>query len=644
MKLSAEQQKKVLYVFLVAGLFFLYVTYVPYLLDYYIIRPERGIGAFLFDNPDIVNYHYDFEAVIIGLGLVGIYCLTQNAGVSVLVVSVFLFVLTHASYLKYINRRELLRLNDLKLTEVAGMALGQVRFRADAYLGVLAGGLILLTAMGFLERLLWRKPLFRKWVLRIVACVGCLVVGIGYTKYHFYGKLSLDSVETFRVTDTESNKYVLYRFLENDSLSTDGVEQVEEVYANLLAQAPDRETGTDGIRPNIIVIMNESWWNTDNIASDRVTFSMDPMQPYKDLASKCTLGYMTSNVYGGGTVSSESEFLTGLDTKYFVHDSTVYSDTAGRKLPSVVDYLHALGYNTTAIHPYFPEIYSRDQAYRQFGFDKVIFDGDMDYRDIYTKYISDESLAKQIILEYERAKAGEAQGAGQENAAPANGGQTYEPQFIWALSMANHTRIMEYTHEAVEDYPYPISVEIRDNHLSEDDYKTLVNYVNGFYLAEQAYAQLVEYFEQQDEPTVILMYGDHIPNFSEDVLEVLGLSMTDYSLEMVSRMQSIPLVLWSNYAPEKVAKIQFSGEGIYYLPEALFRNLEMPDTNMMRILRLQRTAFKANARTFVTDAEGELLKQCTEEQMHILNQSKVVQYDLMFGEQKCMDVWEPIGE
>ena len=46
----------------------------------------------------------------------------------------------------------------------------------------------------------------------------------------------------------------------------------------------------------------------------------------------------------------------------------------------------------------------------------------------------------------------------------------------------------------------------------------------------------------------------------------------------------------------------------------------------------------------MTDAEGELLKQCTEEQMHILNQSKVVQYDLMFGEQKCMDVWEPIGE
>jgi phosphoglycerol transferase MdoB-like AlkP superfamily enzyme len=121
------------------------------------------------------------------------------------------------------------------------------------------------------------------------------------------------------------------------------------------------------------------------------------MQPFVDLDSKCRTGYLSSNVFGGGTVSSEFEFLSGLNTKYYTSSSGIYETIKNRKVPSIVDYFNSLDYSTTAIHPYYGDFYDRETIYNTMEFDKTIFDEDMLYRDIYTRYISDESMANQII-------------------------------------------------------------------------------------------------------------------------------------------------------------------------------------------------------------------------------------------------------
>ena len=682
---TVKRKEKVLYFFFVAGLTAIYVTYVPCLMDYYIIRQEHSYFSFFSEN--FLKAPYLFEGIVIGMALAAIYCLTMRAGVSMLIVSAFLFILTHASYIKFINRKELLKLDDLRLTEAAGMALDYFRFELNCRLVMLAGMFVLFSGTGFaldlLRKRIWkvretvreahpekraiagetgrkqRAIVGETWwkkcedvgemhteseidrgvwkedetdregvegiclrrchgiavCARVLGCVCLCIVLVLYTDHFLGERYVIDVIEPLI---PETDRYVLYRFLQNDSLSTIDVERVEESYDFLLSQEPAKEVANREDYPNVIVIMNESWWNTDNIQTDRITFSKDPMGPYKDLADRCSTGYLTSVVFGGGTVTPEIEFLTGLNAKYYRADSA-YAQIQGRKIPSLVDYFNGLNYETVAIHPYYGWYYGRDAAYAAMEFDRVIFEEDMRYKDIYTRYISDESLAKQIIMEAERESGGS--------------------KFIWALSIANHIRVLDYTAEPAVDFDYPITLKVKDAELAAEEYDTLINYVNGIYLANQAFLQLVDYFSGVDQPTVILMFGDHCPFFSTDVLEIFGLDETDSDGETVKSLYSTPVILWSNFSGEK---LNFSGESMYYLPQMLIDYAGLPDSDMTRILRYERSYFKTNSPKIVQSTAGVDLHECTMEQLRVLNHCKAVQYDVLHGEGIGRDVWQPI--
>ena len=623
----SNSRKVALYLIFLAGMSGMYGTYIPYLMDYYIVRPEQSYFSFFHEN--ITKTPYIFEGMVIGMALALVYCLTLRAGISTLMVSVFLFLLTHASYIKYMSRRELLRLDDLRLTEAAGMALGYFRFTLDRWLALFAGGLLIFVCVSFALDCFGRRMRAEKNAgkemlkrhSRIVLCARlfcsiflCVALGF-YTDYFLRDGSVLDEIEPMT---SRNDVYVLYRFLQNDRLSMIGMERVEERYDFLLSQEPPKEAVEWEVYPNVIVVMNESWWNTDNIQSDRITFSQDPMGPYKELAERCSTGYVTANVFGGGTVASEMEFLTGLNTKYFRADSA-YAQIQGRKIPSLADYFNGLDYETEAIHPYYGSFYSRDAAYTAMGFDRVVFEDSMRYKDIYTRYISDESLAREIIAQV------------QEDGAP---------KFIWAVSMANHMRALDYQAETetAEEYAYPITVTVEDGGLSEEDYDTVVNYINGIYLANRAFSQMVDYFSEVEQPTILLMFGDHCPGFSTEALELFGLSEGEDEAEC---LYSTPVIMWNNFSEEELC---FSGESMYYLPQALIDYAGLPDSDMTRILRYTRSCFRTNSLKYARDAAGEELHRCTEEQLQALSHCKAVQYDILFGEGTCRDVWQPITE
>lgn len=636
------KKKTALYFFFLVGLAALYGTYIPCLMDYYIARPEGSF--FTFFNRNHLAAPYAFEGIVIGMALAALYCLTGQAGISVLIVSGLLFLLTHASYIKFINRKELLRLDDLLLTEAAGMALNYFRFTFDRWLVMFAGGCFFFVGVGialdcFGEKVLTvqdnrreitmeqldsgqkSKPGLtrtRKIILRAVRFLGFLVLCAAICLYtnHFLGERYV--IDAIGPLTQEMNRYVLYRFLQNDNLSEISVDRAEESYEFLLAQSPSKEIDGGSDYPDVIVIMNESWWNTDNIPSDRVTFSQDPMGPYKALADRCSTGYLTSPVFGGGTVSPEIEFLTGLNTKYYRADAA-YAKLKGRKIPSVVDYFNGLNYETMAIHPYYGFFYGRDAAYSDMGFDRMIFEEDMNYTDIYTRYISDESLAKEIITQLR-----------QESGAP---------KFIWAVSVGNHTWELDYDTNPVTDYEYPIEMTVTSGGLDEKDNDSIVNYANGIYLANLAFAQLVDYFSTREQPTILMMFGDHCPYFHGKALKVLGLGEEmDGAKE---RLYSTPIIMWSNVSAER---LHFSGESIYYLPQMLMDYAGLPDSDMTRILRYERSYFKTNSSHFVRDASGEIVREGTEEQIRALNHYKTVQYDLLEGDGIGKDVWQPITD
>ncbi len=624
-KSDANVRYPVYFVILSLGILLLFMIFMPYLADYYLLQPD--INIFEYYNQHALDQYYDFEALLINLFMFAVLCFTRHTGVAMFAAALPVMILAYVSSIKYAARNELFRFDDLKLTEAAEMAVHYLDFKFTAkQLSAIAMVLSFCIAGGILDRLrkrypveclrkIWQKPITAR--LRVLAGVACLGVMVCYAYQYIESKNTILEIDSGDVFGVGNDRYVLYNFLKNDKYASITADNVSDSY-RYIADNIQTSSGqaNDSQRPDVIVIMNESWWNTDNVRAADI-FSSDPMRIYKELSQKCSTGYLSTNIFGGGTISSEAEFLTGINTKHLTSDIGIYSELAERKVPSIVDYFHALDYKATFIHPYYGEYYDRDKIYSIMDFDKVIFDDDMDYTDIYTKYISDESLVKQIIKEYE--ESGDS------------------PSFIFAVSIANHIRRLGYKTKSVNDYDYPISVTIDKSSFRPEYYDDFVNYINGIYLANEAFSQIVSYFEKQDRPVVIVMYGDHCPSFSSEIMDAMGISGTDY--EALKRQYSVPVIMWSNFNDEKV---EFTGENINYLPQMLLEYAGLPETEMTRILNCERSVFKADTRRFIQDGDGGLIENYSDKQNEAARHFKVLDYDILYGNSAYREkVWLP---
>ena len=66
--------------------------------------------------------------------------------------------------------------------------------------------------------------------------------------------------------------------------------------------------------------------------------------------------------------------------------------------------------------------------------------------------------------------------------------------------------------------------------------------------SDDAFKKLIEYFEKVDEPTVIVMFGDHQPPLSEDFYSNLfGTKVSKFTPKQTSDWYSTPYVIWANY-------------------------------------------------------------------------------------------------
>jgi hypothetical protein len=73
----------------------------------------------------------------------------------------------------------------------------------------------------------------------------------------------------------------------------------------------------------------------------------------------------------------------------------------------------------------------------------------------------------------------------------------------------------------------------------------------------------VKYFEKQEEPTVILLFGDHQPTLEDEFYDKLyGSSNTD-TLEETQKKYKTPYVLWANYdIPEETKDLSANQLGV----------------------------------------------------------------------------------
>lgn len=266
--------------------------------------------------------------------------------------------------------------------------------------------------------------------------------------------------------------------------------------------------------PNIIVIMNESF--SDLTVNGDFKTNVEYLSYFKSLKENTIKGNLHVSIFGATTPNSEWEVLTSNSMAFVPKRTVPYQQYVLRKSYSLASILKELDYSTTAIHCYYPQGYNRNLAYPRLGFDKFYSMYELKNLTYIREYPDDLSTYKNIIDIYE------------------NKGD--KKMFNFTLTMQNHG---SYTDE-----------NFQNTVIAEDgQYPKLNQYLSLIKIADESLKELLTYFENQEEHTLIVMFGDHQPYVEDEFYNnILAQNYEDItSKEAVENKYITPFMIWANY-------------------------------------------------------------------------------------------------
>ena len=310
-----------------------------------------------------------------------------------------------------------------------------------------------------------------------------------------------------------------------------------------------------GETPNLIVIMNESFADYTSIGKG-LDLSEDGMPFIHSLTENTIKGTAYVSIFGGNTPNSEYEFLTGNTMGFLPASSVGFNLFVRGNLPSIASELKSQGYETLAMHPYRGTNYRRNLVYPQIGFDTFYTRDDFTQAKYIRSYISDDTLAQRIITEFNKHEE-----------------STDTPLFSYNVTIQNHGGYF-----ASNTRNLDLDITVEDPEV--DQTKTTL-YVNLIRESDQMLQNLVNYFEDKEAPTVIVMFGDHQANLGDDTYEYLVGDEDEISREERMEKYKVPFVIWANYdIPEETIE----RTSLNYLYSILADRLDFPMTGYQKYL------------------------------------------------------------
>lgn len=449
--------------------------------------------------------------------------------------------------------------------------------------------------------------------------VVCLVFYV-YTGFVLNASEESDiTYRTFKVEDQYESRGFVPAFLEYlsyvnpadkpDGYSEGAVDAIRAEYTDNSTDSESRESET----PNIVAIMSESFWDASRLNTIKLD---EPLLPvYESLKKESTYGELFSHVFNGGTVVSEFEFLTGFSGEFFPSDYMVYGNYLRKDFYSAVGLLENQGYATMAFHPYVASNYNRENAYRNLGFDQSFFEDSFDDKKIIRNYISDESMYKKMIAEYE------------------NRTDKDQPVFMFGVTMQNHGGYWK-------DSIY----EEKKVNFSTDAYgdvatDCLEDQLTGLHESDRALGELVDYFRSVDQNTIIIYFGDHMSDAGPKNDRALEKSSwNENELEYDYETHRVPFLVWSNYNNDSEnAGIMEMGE----LLPTVFEKYNIKSTEFWKYLLELKNCYRAADASVVVSEDQSYrdISEMSEEEASMREKYRMLQYDYIFGKQYAKEFW-----
>jgi len=509
----------------------------------------------VFDEAELVSFQYNFNWMKVNpdfkmrifinillcmLPFFVFFMFTASARFSLVAGIVLQYFIGLAFYFTMLVRGEMVLFTDLYALGTAMEVASNYDFSITPtiVLGtLLAGFLIVLAAQA-------EHMSVDKWARRrqrfITAATLCIAItaflNVDIEQYYYSWNLKFDG-----------HPYV---FALNAKLTrnTPPEEYDADAIGTLVAQTSDT-TETTAVKPNIIAIMNESLADLYTIGNLQTT--VDYMPNMHNLTENTISGQAYVSVFGGGTCDSEYTFLTGNTVSYLADNARPYQLYVNDTSPSIVSTLNDLDYSSHAIHPGELTSWNRDEVYPDLGFEDFTTRADMPDA-VYARgaYVSDHTNFQYLIQKFE-----ENQNSGSE-----------KPFFGFDVTIQNHGG---YALDASDLEP----VEITN---LEGEYPLAEQYMATVYDSDAAFGDLIAYFETVEEPTMIVMFGDHLPNLEPGFFqELMGKSASEYTVAEKEKLYNTPFVIWANYDIPEQQNVQIS---VNYLSSYLLEQAGLPQT------------------------------------------------------------------
>lgn len=305
-------------------------------------------------------------------------------------------------------------------------------------------------------------------------------------------------------------------------------EEAEELIATYAAQY-DETTGSsesrraaveqfDEVKPNVVVIMDEAFADLSILNGLGCDYA-GPEFWNTGMGDSLAGGAMYTSVLGTGTCNTEFEFLAN-EAMLFVGDGKlVYPmyDLSG--IDTIPRQFKELGYTCTAMHPNLASNWSRDRVYPEMGFDGFLSIEDFEGAPTFHSGVTDGATFDKCLEILEDGDG---------------------PQFVFAVTMQNHSgyTLGNIPADQLTDYQ-------PQGAGSADDTAQLNEYLSCIEASDNDLEALVNELRDLDEPTVLVVFGDHQPFVSQVYNDAYYQDETD--VVHSARLYQTTYRIWANY-------------------------------------------------------------------------------------------------
>ena len=380
------------------------------------------------------------------------------------------------------------------------------------------------------------------------------------------------------------------------------------------AMQPDVAVSGGTEKPDVIVVMNESFWDPTKLPG--VTITPDPMPTIRKMQS----GHMFSPEFGGMTADIEFEALTGFSNAFLPYGSIPYQQDVHRPLPSLARFFNNQGYTTRAIHPYQAWFWNRGNVYKDFAFDKFMSEETLPPIRKRGDLASDDGLTDEVIKEAETMK---------------------KPFFYYVVTLQNHGPYEPNRYRETH-------VEVAAKAMSETSRQSLLSYAEGVHDADAAFAKLVDWAKKRERPTILVFFGDHLPPLSAVYVESGFLKNNTpprrAPIPDMLRAHGTPLVIWSN----KTGTVDTGTISPSLIPNEILRLAGMTHPFYTGFLGKVRAKYRVIDRQLLLDPDGKTGNQDWVQKASfepLVDDYRRLQYDMMFGKEYTRSTFFPaMGE